>query len=394
MLPPEYLIGCADEVVETFAAVEDEIIADVAKRIVKMRLVSETSEWQIMKAREVGLLNRNVQKILAEASGYSEQEIRRLMNEAGMKALEYDDAIYRMAGLHPLAFSESPALAAILLHGTDDTLKLIANFTQTRAMTTEVAFRNLCDKAFLQVMSGAYDPETAIRRAIWELARQEISKIAYPSGHKSSMENAVRRAVITGVNQSIAKLQLARADEMGCELVEVTSHAGARPSHAVWQGQIYCIRGKHKEYEDFYSATGYGTGAGLCGWNCYHNFYPYFEGLSTPAFSRDPSRDAGRSNNADYENQQQQRYYERQIRAAKKECVALNAAYEAANGSAKQSFKEDFNQAALKLKRREAKMDDFLLRTGRTRLREREQTPGFNRSVSSRAVWAKRKSQT
>lgn len=394
MLPPEYLIGCADEVVETFAAVEDEIIADVAKRIVKMRLVSETSEWQIMKAREVGLLNRNVQKILAEASGYSEQEIRRLMNEAGMKALEYDDAIYRMAGLHPLAFSESPALAAILLHGTDDTLKLIANFTQTRAMTTEVAFRNLCDKAFLQVMSGAYDPETAIRRAIWELARQEISKIAYPSGHKSSMENAVRRAVITGVNQSIAKLQLARADEMGCELVEVTSHAGARPSHAVWQGQIYCIRGKHKEYEDFYSATGYGTGAGLCGWNCYHNFYPYFEGLSTPAFSRDPSRDAGRSNNADYENQQQQRYYERQIRAAKKECVALNAAYEAANGSAKQSFKEDFDKAALKLKQREAKMDDFLLRTGRTRLREREQTPGFNRSVSARAVWAKRKSQT
>lgn len=394
MLPPEYLIGCADEVVETFAAVEDEIIADIAQRIVKMKYISETTEWQIMKARQVGLLNQNVQKILAEATGYSEQEIRRLMNEAGMKALEYDDAIYRMAGLHPLAFSESPALAAILLHGTDDTLKLIANFTQTRAMTTEVAFRNLCDKAFLQIMSGAYDPETAIRRAIWELARQEISKIAYPSGHKSSMENAVRRAVITGVNQSIAKLQLARAEEMGCELVEVTSHAGARPSHAVWQGKVYCIRGKHKDYENFFDATGYGTGAGLCGWNCYHNFYPYFEGLSTPAFSRDPSRDAGRSNNADYENQQQQRYYERQIRAAKKECVALNAAYEAANGSAKQSFKEDFDQAALKLKRREAKMDDFLLRTGRTRLREREQTPGFNRSVSARAVWAKRKSQT
>lgn len=394
MLPPEYLIGCADEVVETFAAVEDEIVADIAKRIVKMNFVSETTEWQIIKARQVGLLNRDVQNILAEATGYSEQEIRRLMNEAGMKALEYDDAIYRMAGLNPLALSESPALAAILLHGADDTLKLIANFTQTRAMTTEVAFRNLCDKAFLQIMSGAYGPETVIRRTIGELAKQEISKIAYPSGHKSSMENAVRRAVITGVNQSIAKLQLARAEEMECDLVEVTSHAGARPSHAVWQGKVYSIRGKHKGYENFYSATGYGTGAGLCGWNCYHNFYPYFEGLSKPAFSRDPSRDAGRSNNADYENQQQQRYYERQIRASKKECVALNAAYEAASGSVKESLKADFDQAALKLKRREARMDEFLARTGRTRLREREQTPGFNRSVSARAVWAKRRNQT
>ena len=30
-----------------------------------------------------------------------------------------------------------------------------------------------------------------------------------------------------------------------------------------------------ERYEDFETATGYGTGPGLCGWNCRHNFYPY-----------------------------------------------------------------------------------------------------------------------
>ena len=391
MLRPEYLASVADRMVSIYAEVENEIVADVAERIVKMGYVSETSEWQIMKAREVSMLNADVQQILARATGYSEKEIMRLMSAAGMEALKYDDAIYRLAGLNPLSLSQSPALQTILLHGSDDMSKLLGNFVQTRALATEQAFRNLCDKAWLQILSGAYDPETAIRRVINELARQDISKIAYPSGTQSTMDYAVRRAVTTGVNQAIAKLQLTRAAEMGCDLVEVTSHAGARPEHAEWQGKIYCISGKHKKYKNLKDATGYGTGPGLCGWNCYHNFYPYFEGLSTPAFSHDPSKDAGRSNLEDYENQQKQRYYERKIREAKKECVALNAAYEAAEGELKESLKADFDKAALKLKRRESQIADFLNKTNRTRLREREQAPGFNHSVSSRAVWAKRK---
>lgn len=393
MLTPEYLGGVADRMVLTFAAVENEIAADVARRLIKMGYVSDTSEWQIMKARQVGMLNEDVQKLLAKATGLSEKEIYRLLKEAGIEALKYDDAIYRLAGLHPLDLSQSPALQTILLHGADDLSKLLGNFTQTRANVTELAFRNLSDKAWLQILSGTYDPNTAIRRVINELARQSIEKIAYPSGHQSGMEHAVRRAVTTGVNQAIAKLQLARADEMGCDLVEVTSHAGARPEHAQWQGKIYSISGKSKKYKRLKDATGYGTGPGLCGWNCYHNFYPYFEGLSTPAFSHDPSKDAGRSNTEDYENQQHQRYYERKIREAKRECVTLNAAYEAAPEVQKAEFKADFDKAAIKLKRREAQLEDFLHKTKRTRLPEREQSPGFNHSISSRAVWAKRKSE-
>lgn len=266
MLQPEYLAGVADDVVLTFASVEDEIVADIAKRIVKMGYISESTEWQIMKARQLGLLNQDVQKLLAEATGFSEKEILRLMTNAGMEALKYDDAIYRLAGLNPLALSESPALTAILLHGADDTLKLLGNFTQTHALASEAAFRNLCDKAWLQILSGAYDPETAIRRVINDLAKQNLSKIAYPDKYQTSMESAVRRAVTTGVNQAIAKLQLARAQEMGCDLVEVTAHAGARPEHAVWQGGIYSISGKHPKYKSLREETGYGTGEGLMIW--------------------------------------------------------------------------------------------------------------------------------
>lgn len=394
MLEPAYLVSAADSVVEIYGKVEQDIAADIARRIVKTGYLTDTAKWQLKKAQEFGYLRKNVDKLLAEATGLSTREIKRLMKEAGVKALAYDDAIYTAAGLTPQAIEKSPALQALLLQGADTTLALIGNYTKTTGKVANLAFNNILDRAYIQIISGAFSPNTAIKNAVKEIASTGIEKVAYPSGSYSSLESAVRRAVTTGVNQSTAKLQLARANEMECELVETSSHAGARPSHAEWQGRVFCIKGHHKDYGDFYRETGYGSGDGLCGWNCYHSFYPYFEGLSTRSFSPDPSEDAGSSNLVDYERSQKQRYYERQVRNAKKECVTINAAMEEAKTEElHDELYEQFQRSSVKLKNREAALKKFLQETGRTRTNEREWTAGFGHSVSSKAVWANRKAQ-
>ncbi len=71
----------------------------------------------------------------------------------------------------------------------------------------------------------------------------------------------------------------------GCDLVEVTAHAGARPEHAEWQGKVYSRSGTSKKYPSLVKVTGYGTGAGLGGWNCRHNMLPFFEDISTRAYN-------------------------------------------------------------------------------------------------------------
>lgn len=395
MLTPEYLMQAADPVVEIYSRVEQDILEDIARRVVKTGYFTDTAQWQLKKAKEFGYLQGNVQDILAKATGLSQKEVQKLMTAAGTKSLAFDDVIYKAAGMSPVAVSQSPALMAMLLQGVDTTMALIGNYTKTTAKVSTVAFNSILDRAYIQIISGAFDPTTALKRAIKELATSGIEKIAYPSGATASIETAVRRAVTTGVNQSVAKLQLLRAEEMGCELVETSSHAGARPSHAEWQGKVFCIKGHHKRYGDFYRETGYGTGAGLCGWNCYHSFYPYFEGLSTPSFSHDPSKDAGRSNDEDYERQQKQRYYERKIREAKKECSTLDAAMKAAqNDELHDELYKEFQRASVKLKQREARLREFIDETGRTRLRDREWTGTWNRSTSSKAVWANKKAKS
>lgn len=373
MLRPEYLASVADPVVEIYSKVEQDIAEDIARFIIKNGYSTDSAKYQANKAQELGLFRKDVNQILSQASTKAKCEISKIMSEAGTRSLAFDDAIYRAAGLAPIALSKSPVLAALLLQGMDTTLGLIGNFTKTTAQVSTVAFTSILDSAYIQILNGTLDPNTAIKRAIKEIATMGIDKITYPSGASSSIEAAVRRAVTTGVNQSIGRLSLARAEEMGCELVETSSHAGARPSHAEWQGRVFCIKGHHKKYGDFYRETGYGTGEGLCGWNCYHSFYPFFEGLSTHSFSRDPSKDAGRNNDEDYMLQQKQRYYERQVRAAKKECSIYKAAMEAATSDdLRNELYEEFQRASLKLKKRRTILRRFLEETGRTRMNDRE----------------------
>ncbi len=398
MLTPAYLAGISNEVVEVYAKVEQEILDDIVRRTIRTGYVSDYTRWQIEKAKEIGMFQKDVSKLMRQSSVTATKEVKQLMAEAAKKSLGYDDAIYRAAGLTPIAISKSPVLQAIVLQGTNNTLQLLSNFTHTTSIESYAAFQSVLDRTYIKILSGAYTPQTAIHAAIKELAQNGIEKVAYQGSGGvwyTNVDVAVRRAVTTGINQSASKLQLARADEMGCELVEVTAHPTARPSHAEWQGQVYSLVNTRHDYPDFYDSTGYGTGEGLCGWNCYHSFYPFFDGLSLRAQSPDPAADMGKDGGEEYTLQQKQRYYERQIRAAKREVTTWDAAVREAKASGKDGLAKDayadFQRASVKLKNREAALRDFLARSGRSREWYREQTGGWNRSISAKAAWANKK---
>ena len=132
-------------------------------------------------------------------------------------------------------------------------------------------------------------------------------------------------------------LQLARMEEMDCEFVEVTAHEGARPTHAVWQGRVYHRGGAvvqdGERYEDFEAATGYGTGPGLCGWNCRHNFYPFYPGVSVRNYTDERLAELDARNipyggglYTRYEITQMQRALERRVRKCKRRYLAETAA--------------------------------------------------------------------
>lgn len=392
MLTPSYLANVAQPMIVLWEQLEDDILSDIAVRIAKSGKASDITNWQIRKAREMGLVRSNITKKLSRMSGMSSKTVSEIVNKACEKAMAEDDVVYKAAGMRPVPLGSSKALQEVILAGVRKTNGLMSNFTRTTADTASKAFENAMDRAYMQVISGAFSQDQAIRIAVKQLAKEGMESVAYPSGRIEKLDAAARRAIVTGVNQTTAELQLARADELESDLVETTSHAGARPSHAVWQGRVFSLHGKTRGYADFYAETGYGTGDGLCGWNCRHSFYPYILGFSSPSFSRDPANEIGKSNDLVYDESQKQRAYERAIRESKRECLALDAAMAAAsNDELRAIVKNDFTAASVRLKKREAALKEYLKHTARMRDASREVVNGFGRSTSAKAVWANRK---
>lgn len=244
MLPPSYLDQMPDAFVQLAQQVEDEILQDVARRIAKMDGITETANWQLWRYQQTEALREDVVKLLARYSGKSEATIRKLLKEAATEAMEREDAIYFHYGLEPTPFEESAALNNLLTAGARQTCGTWQNLTATTANTVTGAFERTLDVAWGKVATGAFDYKTAVKQAVDSLA-DDLPAVTYPSGPTDSLEVAARRCVLTGVNQTCAKLQLERARQMGVRYVQVTAHGGARPSHAEWQGKIYALNGFH-----------------------------------------------------------------------------------------------------------------------------------------------------
>ena len=380
MLTPEYLDHIADPVVQLFQDVEDDILRDMARRIKKMDGLTDTASYQAWRLEQTRLLRQDIVTRLSQMSGKTQAEIRKILQEAGTETLLSDDAIYTAAGKVVGLINDNPALLNILNAGYQQTAGTFQNLTATTANTATKQFENALDRAWLQVSSGAFDYQTVLRRTVDALASEGIKAILYPTGHSDTLEVATRRALLTGVNQTAAKLQIARMDEMECDLVQVTAHTGARPSHAAWQGKVYSRSGKSSKYPPF-SVTGYGSGAGLCGWNCRHNFYPYWEGLSKPNYTDEELERMNRKeftyNGKEmtrYEATQYQRYLERNIRAWKRKYLAEEAAG------------VDTTRTSVKLAQWRARQKDFLDKTGLDEDNIRHRVAGFGHRQASKAV--------
>ena len=389
MLPPDYLENVPAALMRLWQQVEDDILRDVARRIGKMGEVTATADWQLWRREQTRLCNREVLKILARYSGKSEAELRRIFQEAAAKALEDDDRLYTSAGLDPPAPNEDPALLNLLNAGYEQTAGTWQNLTATTAATVSQQFTAAADRAWLQVASGAFDYKTAVRRAVRGLAAH-MAGVTYPTGHRDTLEVAVRRAVLTGVNQTAGKLQLARMDEMAWQFVETSAHAGARPEHAKWQGRQFHRGGAvtygGKLYPDFEKATGYGTGAGLCGWNCRHSFFAFDPDLSEPAYTEEElaaldAKDIEYKGKlySRYELSQKQRALERKVRAAKRAYLAEDAAG------------LDTAQSAAGLKTARQNLSAFVRETGGRNDSARTFVQGFGRSEAAKANAAAQK---
>lgn len=399
MLTPDYYFNCTDDIIEVYSKLDQSITRDIARRILKAGYVTEGAKWQIQVEREAGLLYDDIISSIAEYTETSESAVKALFQDAGITSKDFDDKIYKEAGKTPIPLKSSQAMLQVLQAGIEKTNGLLSNLTKTTALSAQTAFIDACTLAEMEITSGAFDYNTAIRHAV-ESAISQGCYVEYASGARTTLEAAVRRAVMTGVSQTTGEISLANAKEMGTDLMEITAHGGARPSHAVWQGQIVCISGKRSGYLTL-SDIGYGEVTGFKGVNCRHDWYPFLEGVSTLAHTKKELEDLKNAtvtyNGKEiplYEAQQKQRAMERIIREERRKALGYEeAAKTATNKKLKEDLETNYYTCAQKIKQKEKIYDGFCNETGLTPQKDRLYKYGYNKSESQKVLVSNRNAQ-
>lgn len=399
MISPAKLDKLPAEVVNLVQELQEDIISDICRRVSKANYLTPTAEWQLYKANQLNLSYQEVNRRIARKLKVRDRTVQELYTDTVKQALKEDADIYRIAaamgklpgntGAKIDKYFRSASFSQLLSKGLKNSKGQLRNLCNSMAAQANRQLSDAMDLAHLKVISGAFSYNDAIYAAVKSLADKGITRIEYPSGRKDNADVCVRRAVLSSVNKSCCDIQLDLAREVGSRYVEVTSHFGARPSHAEWQGQIYCLERGDPKYPYFYEATGYGTGEGLGGWNCRHNFFPYFEGIDTPYHTPEFSKT---ENNEYYAMTQKQRGYERAVRDSKRQLAALDGARKSAEDPAlRAKLDKDFARRAVTLKNREARLEKFIKDNDLQRDNSRVRVVSFGKSTSLKAVAAAKK---
>lgn len=365
---------------EIYENIEADLLRNIASRLDINEIDGGTLEWHTRKLDELGMLNSENIKLLAEYSGKTEKEIKEMLKKAGYENIEekaFQEA-YKIGSLSrkPVALMKSEALKSILNTSIANSIDSF-NLVNTKAIeSANEEYLRIINQVYLETAQGIYDYNTSIRKATNKLAERGITGATYmrtDGTHiRRTLESAVRMQIVTATNQCMTSMQEERAKEWGSNLVEVSSHMGARPSHAEWQGKIYMLEGSSAKYPNFYEATGYGTVTGLGGVNCRHTFYPYLEGVSEQSYKHYNLNE----NKEQYELEQKQRLLERKIRIEKQKIVVA------------EETGDDLmlEKTSMKLKERRADLKKFLEDNNLMEDSSREFTYGFNRSMSQKAL--------
>jgi len=334
----DYKNQMVGKIAERYQDLELRIMQDIVRRIKKTGKITSTADWQINRLRILGYSSEDIEREIKKTLNASYPEMFELYDKVIDWEYVRNKDIYEQINAEYIPFAENGQLKQITEAIIDQSFEDMENVTNSlgfyldygngKKVITPLSqvYTKYLDSACYDIVTGAFDYNSVLRRVVTQLTNSGLRQIDYSSGRANRVDVAARRAVMTAVSQITGKISEYNAKKLGTEYFEVEWHAGARPTHSVWQGRVW------KE-EQLYSVCGLGTVTGLLGANCYHTYYPFFPGISERNWS-DDWLDAKNEEEAEpktfdgkeytlYEAKQRQRQMETAMRAQREKVKLL-----------------------------------------------------------------------
>lgn len=252
---PQILEALPEELAELFRGLELKLLEEICSRLKIADQLNEVTVQDIRALRAHGIDLEDIKKAIRETTDIGEEKLDKLLDDVVARNQRYYTDMIDLAGVTaPERLVNEADIAAI----RRQTWGAYKNITGSMGFLTvqggrmvmlgpAKAYQWALDSAEIQIQSGAISYNQAIATAVRQLADSGLKTVYYESGHMDSVDVAVRRAVMTGVNQLNQKYREQSMDYLETNLVEVTAHLGARntdgpngwENHAKWQGKVY-----------------------------------------------------------------------------------------------------------------------------------------------------------
>lgn len=334
----DYKKQLSGQIEKHFLDLEQMILEDIVRRIKKAGKITSTADWQINRLQIIGYSSEDIEKMIKTTLNLSYPEVFELYDKVIDWEYVRNKDIYEQVNAEYIPYEDNKELQQLadgFIQQSNDDLRnatksmgFYVDYGGGRLVMTPLSdiYQGYLDKAITGVVYGAFDYNTMIRKVVTQLTNSGLRSIDYASGWHSRVDVAARRAVMTGVSQLTGKITEMNAEKLGTEHFEIAWHAGARPSHAVWQGKVWSKK-------ELVTVCGLGTVTGLLGANCYHEYYPFVKGVSERNWSDSWLAEQNRKESIPktfngkeytlYEAKQQQRKMETAMRAQREKAVLL-----------------------------------------------------------------------
>lgn len=336
----DYKKHLSGQIEKHFSDLEMRIMEDIVRRIRKTGKITSTADWQINRLKILGYSSEDIENMLKEALNKSYPEMFELYDKVIEWEYVRNKDIYEQINAEFIPYEENEELqqiteALIQQSGNDlqnitKSLGFYLDYGTGKPVLTPLAevYQKYLDAACLDIVTGAFDYNSVLRRVVTQLTNSGLRQIDYASGRANRIDVAARRAVMTGVSQLSGEISEMNAKKLGTDYFEVEWHAGARPTHAAWQGRVY-------SKEELTTVCGLGNVTGLLGANCYHMYYPFVKGISERNWTDEWLVEQNRKESIPktfngkeytlYEAKQQQRKMETAMRAQREKVRLLQA---------------------------------------------------------------------
>ena len=264
---PEILDALPEELAELFRDLELKLLEEICARIKIADQLNEVTVQDIRALRAHSIDVEDIKKAIRNATDTGGEKLNALLDDVVKRNQKYYTEMIDLANVTaPERLVDESDIAAI----RRQTWGAYKNITGSMGFLTvqggrlvisepAKAYERCLDNALMQIQSGAISYNQAISEQVKTLADRGLceafdkdgnplkNRVAYESGHIDHLDVAVRRAVMTGVNQLNQKYREQSMDYLETDLVEVTAHLGARnvdgpngwENHAKWQGKVY-----------------------------------------------------------------------------------------------------------------------------------------------------------